>query len=172
MEFARRQSRMQHEFDYHRDVYSRGRGGYYNDGGSSHPPQLNRSTSVQDRNLAIQQPSNPTTRLRAREIEFEKDCSKKKQMRLGTGWLKKAKKELTKAFGNWMLDTNQSFRAIESPYTNPLMETIRECPNVRAPTTYDITEVYLPEQCKEMKEYIKTFEPTWNERGVTIMCDH
>ncbi|KAL2921061.1 Collagen type IV alpha-3-binding protein [Bienertia sinuspersici] len=63
-------------------------------------------------------------------------------MKLGTGWLKKAKKELTTAFGNWMIDTNQAFRSIESPYTNPLMETIREYPNVRAPSAYNIAEEF------------------------------
>ncbi|KAL2901681.1 Tryptophanase [Bienertia sinuspersici] len=70
-----------------------------------------------------------------------------------------------------MLDTNQPFRSIESPFTNPLMEVIREHPNVQAPSAHDIAERYLPEECNQMKEYIKSFEPTWNERGVTIMCD-
>ncbi|KAL2924156.1 DNA polymerase II large subunit [Bienertia sinuspersici] len=140
MQYAIRQSQMQHEFDYYRDAYSRGRRGYYNEGGSSQPPppQLNRSASVHG---FLQPTSTPAARLRAREVELEKDCQKKKQLKLGTGWLKKAKKELTKAFGNWMLDTNQPFRSIESPFTNPLMEVIREHPNVRAPSAYDIAEL-------------------------------
>uniref|UniRef100_A0A803MP65 DUF659 domain-containing protein n=1 Tax=Chenopodium quinoa TaxID=63459 RepID=A0A803MP65_CHEQI len=66
---------------------------------------------------------------------------------------------------------NIPIEAIESPYTNPLMDTIRECPDVRAPSAYELAQVYLPEECKEMKNYIKSFESVWNERGVTIMCD-
>ncbi|KAL2921284.1 Chromosome segregation in meiosis protein 3 [Bienertia sinuspersici] len=126
MQYAIRQSQMQHEFDYYRDAYSRGRRGYYNGGGSSQPPQLNRAASLHG---FLQPTSTPTARLRARDVELEKDCQKKKQLKLGTDWLKKAKKELTKTFGNWMLDTNQPFRSIESLFTNPLMEVIREHPN-------------------------------------------
>ncbi|KAL2901679.1 Poly(A) RNA polymerase gld-4 [Bienertia sinuspersici] len=111
MQYATRQSQMQHEFDYYCDAYSRGRRGYYNEVHGFLEPT---STSA--------------ARLRSREVE------------LGTGWLKKANKELNKAFGNWMLDTNQPFRSIEFPFTNPLMEFIREHPNVRAPSTYDIAE--------------------------------
>lgn len=48
------------------------------------------------------------------------------------------------------------------------MDTIREYPQVRAPSAYDIAEVYLPEECKEMKQYIKSLEPIWNEKGVTM----
>uniref|UniRef100_A0A803LRA4 DUF659 domain-containing protein n=1 Tax=Chenopodium quinoa TaxID=63459 RepID=A0A803LRA4_CHEQI len=43
--------------------------------------------------------------------------------------------------------------------------------DVRAPSAYELARVYLPEECKEMKNYINSFEPVWNERGVTIMCD-
>ncbi|XP_074314254.1 uncharacterized protein LOC141649462 [Silene latifolia] len=32
-------------------------------------------------------------------------------------------------------------------------------------------QAYLPEAYKEMKGYIKTLAPIWDERGVTIMCD-
>ncbi|XP_074314312.1 uncharacterized protein LOC141649523 [Silene latifolia] len=71
-----------------------------------------------------------------------------------------------------MIDTNIPFRAIESPYANPLMQTIRDVgEGVQAPTAYDISEIYLPETYNEMKEFIKTLEPVWDERGVSIMCD-
>ncbi|KAL2938628.1 Protein disulfide-isomerase TMX3 [Bienertia sinuspersici] len=40
------------------------------------------------------------------------------------------------------------------------MDTIREYP-----------QVFLPEECKGIKGYIKSLEPIWNERGVTIMYD-
>ncbi|KAL2905960.1 Uridylate kinase [Bienertia sinuspersici] len=63
----------------------------------------------------MQPTSTPAARLRAREVQLEKDFPKKKQMKLGTG--------------------------------------------------------LSPEECKQMKEYIKSFAPIWNERGVTIMCN-
>ncbi|KAK9724045.1 hypothetical protein RND81_05G044300 [Saponaria officinalis] len=63
---------------------------------------------------------------------------------------------------HFMIDTNMSFRAMESPYANPLVEAIHEVGKaVRAPTAYDMAEVYLPEE----------LGPIWDERGVTIMCD-
>ncbi|KAL2931551.1 DNA polymerase I [Bienertia sinuspersici] len=172
MEYAMRQSRMHHEFDYYRGAYTRGGSSHYDERGGNLPRSLNRSTSVHDvenirsRNVAMQPTSTPAARLRAREVQLEKDCPKKKQMKLGTGWLKKAKKELTKAFGNWMLDTNQAFRAIESPYTNPLMDTIREHPNVRAPSAYDISEVdmiYL------YKDKMDSFASTSTQKAVKMM---
>lgn len=88
-----------------------------------------------------------------------------------TALFKKAKKAVLKAWENFVIDTNLPFRAVESSFTNPLMDTIREYLQVRAPSAYDIAEVYLPEECKEMKQYIKSLEPIWNEKGVTTMCD-
>lgn len=44
-------------------------------------------------------------------------------------------------------------------------------PNVSPPSAYEISEVYLKNEYKEMKKYIASFEGMWNERGVTIMCD-
>ncbi|CAO2841238.1 unnamed protein product [Amaranthus hypochondriacus] len=52
------------------------------------------------------------------------------------------------------------------------METIREVGDrCRAPSAYELAEVFLPQECKEMQEYIKSHESIWDERGVTIMCD-
>ncbi|XP_056687918.1 uncharacterized protein [Spinacia oleracea] len=157
LEYALRQSRTQHQFDHTREAYEHNRSGFYDRGGSSGyiPPQMTRSFSVgvgRGRNTPFEPASSPLARLRAREIELEKDCTNQKQSKLSTSFLKKAKKSIIKAFGNFMIDANLPFRAIESPYTNPLMDTIRACPNVRAPSAYDIAQVYLPDEVKEMKE--------------------
>lgn len=147
--YARQLSRFEHESEYRREIY-RGQGGYYDAGNSSYNPtphltSMNRSSSVRDATHARQgrhEIMNPITRLRARETDLEKDCQKKKQSKISTSIVKKAKKGLLKAFGNWFIDTNTPFKAIESPYTNPLMEKIREVGDkCRAPSAYDLAEV-------------------------------
>ncbi|KAL2906728.1 hypothetical protein RDABS01_005438, partial [Bienertia sinuspersici] len=107
-----------------------------------------------------------------------KRLSKEKTNEAWHGLAKESKKrKLTKAFGNWMIDTNQAFRSIESPYTNQLMETIREYPNVRAPSAYDIadsvdaTDVYKKDAnyCfRLMKKVVEVGE----ERVVQIVTDN
>ena len=50
-----------------------------------------------------------------------------------------------RAFGNWFIDTNQPFSCVNSVYTNPLMNAIREAPpQCKAPTAYELAKVYLP----------------------------
>ncbi|KAK9733078.1 hypothetical protein RND81_04G041900 [Saponaria officinalis] len=151
---------MQHEIDHRRQCEQNAFGA----GGSRVDPQLHRSGSVQETIARRDDTFEPTntvkSRLRARVVDLEKDHLKQKQSKINTGWLKKAKKQLIKAWGNFMIDTNTPFRAVESPYPNPFMQTIREVGDgVRAPTTYDIAEIYLPETYNEMKEYIKTLAP-------------
>jgi len=52
------------------------------------------------------------------------------------------------------------------------METIREVgPDVRAPTSYERSNVFLPEAALEIKQWIAEFALKWKERGVTLMCD-
>ncbi|KAJ9175625.1 hypothetical protein P3X46_014165 [Hevea brasiliensis] len=43
--------------------------------------------------------------------------------------------------------------------------------NVSPPSAYEISEVYLKNEYKEMKKCIASFEGIWKEKGVTIMCD-
>ncbi|KAL2941217.1 Poly-beta-1 6-N-acetyl-D-glucosamine synthase [Bienertia sinuspersici] len=94
---------------------------------------MNKSASVREvgygrgRNLPFQPTSTPASRLKAREIELEKDCQKKTNKQ--SPW------------GNFVIDTNLPFRAVESFFANPLMDTIREYPQVRAPSAYEIAEL-------------------------------
>lgn len=150
LQYVRQLSRFENEYENTRDVY-RGQGSYHNAGAGSYNPTphvtlMNRSNSVRDSYARQGRHSltNPASRLRSREVELEKDCQKQKQPKLSTNLVKKAKKKLLKAFGNWFLDTNTAFKAIESSYTNPLMETIREVGDkCRAPSAYDLAEVIL-----------------------------
>ncbi|KAK5785378.1 hypothetical protein PVK06_039960 [Gossypium arboreum] len=43
--------------------------------------------------------------------------------------------------------------------------------SVKGPSAYEMTEVYLEEEYKEIQEWVNAFKPIWEERGVTIMCD-
>ena len=67
--------------------------------------------------------------------------------------MKTAKKKLMKAFGSWVIDNNQPFTVVDSIYTNPLLDTIREVGrDVRAPSSYELAEIYLLEACQEIKQ--------------------
>jgi len=122
--------------------------------------------------MAYEQISTPAARLRAIEVELEKDSTMTKQSEVNSSWLKAAKNKLIKAFGSWFIDTNVPFTMMDSVYTNPLLETIREVgPDVRAHSSYELSDVYLPEAAKEIRQWVSEFTPKWKERGVTIMCD-
>ncbi|KAK9689613.1 hypothetical protein RND81_09G071200 [Saponaria officinalis] len=154
--YARQQSLMQHKTDHYRESRPSTDGA----GGSGIVPQMRRSGSCKETCIrgGVQRPfqpaNTPTSRLGAVELDLEKDKRKNKQPKKSKKGAKEAEKS---CMGHFMIDTNMPFRAIESPYANPLMETI--------------LEVYLSEEYKEMKNYIKSLVPIWDERGVTIMCD-
>ncbi|KAJ8422506.1 hypothetical protein Cgig2_030841 [Carnegiea gigantea] len=131
---ARYQSLKQHRFEHDQRLYRASRGINYDEGGSSRPqsvPQMRRSATVREtssrgsRDMAYEQMSTPAARLRAVEVEFEKDRTRTKQSKVNSSWLKAAKNKLIKAFGSCVIDTNVPFTVVDSVYTNPLLETIR-----------------------------------------------
>ncbi|KAJ8419836.1 hypothetical protein Cgig2_029902 [Carnegiea gigantea] len=122
---ARYQSSEQHRFKHDQRVYRANKGTYYDKGGGNRPPsvpQMRRSTSIFEKLVQEDQGIwhtnkflNPAARLRAVE-----------------------------AFGSWIINTNMPFTMVDSIYTNPLLETIHEVgPNVRAPSSYQLSDVYL-----------------------------
>ncbi|KAJ8423808.1 hypothetical protein Cgig2_006342 [Carnegiea gigantea] len=132
---ARYQSLEQHWFEHDQRVYRASRGTNYDEGGSSRPPsvpQMRRLATIREtssrglRDMAYEQMSTPAARLRAVEMELEKDRTRTKQAKVNSSWLKAAKNKLIKAFGSWVIDTNVPFTVVDSVYTNPLLETIRE----------------------------------------------
>ena len=51
-----------------------------------------------------------------------------------------------------MIDTNTPFTEVDYVYTNPLLETIREVGlDVRASSSYELSNIYLSEATKEIK---------------------
>ncbi|KAJ8431326.1 hypothetical protein Cgig2_013542 [Carnegiea gigantea] len=149
---ARYESLEQHRFEHEQRVYRASRGAHFDEGGSSRPPsvpQMYRSATVResssrasrDMDMAYEQMSTPAVRLRAVEVELEKDRTRTKQSKVNTNWLKAAKNKMIKAFGSWVIDTNVPFAVVDSIYTNPLLETIREVgPDVRAPSSYELSD--------------------------------
>jgi len=86
------------------------------------------------------------------EIGLEKDQTRTKQSKVNASWLKIAKKKLIKAFGSMVIDNNQPFIIVDSIYTNLLLDTIHDVGrDVRAPSSYDLIEIYLLGACEEIK---------------------
>ncbi|KAJ8452657.1 hypothetical protein Cgig2_004993 [Carnegiea gigantea] len=132
---TRYQSLHQHRLEHEQRVYKASRGTYYDEGGSSQPPsvsQMRRSATAREtssrgsRDMAYEQMSTPTDRLRTVEVELEKDRTRTKQSKVNSSWLKAAKNKMITTFGSGVIDTNVPFTVRNSICTNPLLETIRE----------------------------------------------
>ncbi|XP_028055925.1 uncharacterized protein LOC114260062 [Camellia sinensis] len=61
---------------------------------------------------------------------------------------------------------------VNSKWLEPMLHTIREVGReTKLPTSYEVTEVYLPMEYEALQNWIKSHKSSWAERGVTIMCD-
>ena len=93
---------------------------------------MHRSATVREnssrgfRNTTYEQLSSPVDKLRAVEVELEKDQTKTKQSKITSSWFKKAKNKMMQAWGSWVIDINTPFIVVDSVYVNPLIENIRE----------------------------------------------
>ena len=57
---------------------------------------------------------------------------------------------------------------VDYVYTNPLLETIHEIgPDVRAPTSYKLSNAFMLEAAKEIKQWIAEFAPN-GKKGVSL----
>ncbi|KAJ8439046.1 LOW QUALITY PROTEIN: hypothetical protein Cgig2_014466 [Carnegiea gigantea] len=123
-------------------------GRFYDEGDSSQAPTVWEGGSKGKRVMTFTPLSTHAKRLKAVEIDLEKDRTRTKQSKVNASWMKTTKKKLIKAFRRWVVDNNQPFTVVDSTYTNPLLDTICEVgPDVRASTSYELTEIYLPEAC-------------------------
>ena len=151
----------QHRIEHNQRVYRASRGAHYDEGGSSgalNVPQMRRSATVREnssrgfRNTINEQLSSPADRLRAVEVELEKDRTRTKQSKITTSWVKKAQKKMAKAWRSFVIDTNVSFIVIDSIYINPLIEIIREVgPDIQAPSSYELSNIFLLEAAQKIK---------------------
>ncbi|PPD80933.1 hypothetical protein GOBAR_DD22133 [Gossypium barbadense] len=95
-----------------------------------------------------------------------------KQSKLSLSFLKSAKAKLGKAMSKLILHEALPVRITESPFLQPVLQVTAEVENlVRGPSAYEVTGVYLEDEYKEIQEWVNSFKPLWEERGVTIMCD-
>ncbi|KAJ8441012.1 hypothetical protein Cgig2_021376 [Carnegiea gigantea] len=131
--FARYQSLQQHQLRHDQQVFRASRGRFYDEVGCSQATQapMRRSFTVWEGGsgkavMAFTPLSTPTERLKAVQIDLEKGRTRTKQSKVNASWMKTTKKKLIKAFGSWVIDNNQPFTVVDSIYTNPLLDTIRE----------------------------------------------
>ncbi|KAJ8435154.1 hypothetical protein Cgig2_018982 [Carnegiea gigantea] len=90
--------------------------------------------------------SNPTVRLRAIEMELEKDQIRTEQSKVNSSWLKATTNKMVKAFGSLVIAINKPLTVVDYAYTNPLFETMHEIGlDVRALSSYQLSDVYLPQ---------------------------
>ncbi|KAJ8426570.1 hypothetical protein Cgig2_021334 [Carnegiea gigantea] len=89
-------------------------------------------------------------RLRAVEVELEKNRTRMKQSKVNSSRLKAAKNKMIKAFGSWVIDTNVPFTVVDSIYTNMLHETIREVSPDR--DTFRLRAVTVGAEVEEVEE--------------------
>ncbi|KAE8655259.1 hypothetical protein F3Y22_tig00117034pilonHSYRG01653 [Hibiscus syriacus] len=56
----------------------------------------------------------------------------------------------------------------DSPFLQPVLQVAVEVgKSLRCPSAYEVTEVYLEEEFREIQEWVKEFKPIWEERGIT-----
>jgi hypothetical protein len=110
---------------------------------------------------------------RMRDVDVDLERSKSmKQTKVNVGVLKIARQKLAKALSKLIIHECLPINLATSPWLhNLLREAAKLGPGVKCPSPYEISEIYLNEECKDMQDYINRMKPFWQERGVTIMCD-
>ncbi|KAJ8430037.1 LOW QUALITY PROTEIN: hypothetical protein Cgig2_016822 [Carnegiea gigantea] len=106
-------------------------------------------------------------RLRVVKLELEKDQTRTKQSKVNSSWLKAAKNKMIKPFGSWISTCRKT--VVDFVYTNSLLETIREVsPDVRAPS-YELSDIYLPEDDPQPK-WTPPFRYSVDQQPQDIHC--
>ncbi|XP_077247296.1 uncharacterized protein LOC143887072 [Tasmannia lanceolata] len=98
-------------------------------------------------------------------------CRKGKQRSIKNMW-GNAKEVVGRAYAKFSFHNAIPAHATNSPYLQHFVELAGQYGTcVKAPTSYEIMNKYLPMEVKELKEYIKGLKNQWPEYGVTIMSD-
>ena len=83
--------------------------------------------------------------------------------------IKKVRKFMTKFFHYNAIPFNTADSGL---YYQAMINTIAEAdPGVKGPTGYQIGNLYLEEEMKEIEIYIASIKTKWPQYGCTIMCD-
>ena len=82
-------------------------------------------------------------------------------------------KKVGKTISKFFLFNGIPFNATDSgSYYQSMIDTIPEAgPGIKGPTGYQIGNVYLEDEVKELEVYINTLKAKWPIYGCTIMCD-
>ncbi|KAF7146230.1 hypothetical protein RHSIM_Rhsim04G0084200 [Rhododendron simsii] len=109
----------------------------------------------------------------AGEIEVDLHRSKgQKQSKLSSRFLKEAKQKLGRAVSQFVLYTRLPSNTVNSPWLEPMLDVAREVgKGTKLPSSNEVADVYLPKECEAIQKWIGSLKTTWEERGVSIMCD-
>ncbi|KAI8554796.1 hypothetical protein RHMOL_Rhmol05G0124900 [Rhododendron molle] len=107
------------------------------------------------------------------EIEVDLHRSKgQKQSKMSSRFLKAAKQKLGRAVSQFVLHARLPSSTINSPWLEPMLDVAREVgKGTKLPSSYEVAEVYLPKEYEAIQKWIGSLKTTWEERGVSIMCD-
>ncbi|XP_058781701.1 uncharacterized protein LOC131655917 [Vicia villosa] len=108
--------------------------------------------------------------LRSTNIDLVRSKSMK-QPRAGKGFLKTWRKRLGEVVSKFIIYKRFPMNLSNSPWFHNLIYTASEVGKAKCPTPYEISNVYLEAEYKEMLEWINGMKKIWQERGATIMCD-
>ena len=83
--------------------------------------------------------------------------------------MKAARDRLAKTTTKWLIHKNIPPTAIDFPYFQTILDVLWR--GIQSPSIYIVGTKYLKEEYKEIKAWVETFRPMWQQNGVTIMCD-
>jgi len=135
-------------------------------GGSSSQPSGSGSNRGLRRSMTMREAEIP-----ARGIDPYMFPTKQKSIKsmFSTENMKKVGKSVAKFFHYNAIPFNA---ADSGPYYQAMINTIAEAgPGVKGPTGYQIGNLYLEEEVKEIGVYIASIKTKWPQYGCTIMCD-
>ncbi|XP_057443806.1 uncharacterized protein LOC130735955 [Lotus japonicus] len=109
--------------------------------------------------------------LRSTDISLARTKSMK-QPKIKPGIMKTLRKNLGVAVSKFIIYERLPMNLSNSPWLHNLIVAAAEVgKNVKCPTPYEVSDVYLEEEYNTMQKWIKTLRGTWKDKGVTIMCD-
>lgn len=115
--------------------------------------------------------SSPAARLAEMEVDLERSKGKK-QAKLLSRLLRTAKKKLGRAVSQFVIYTRLPINTVNSPWLKPMLDVAREVgKGTKLPSSYEVSEVYLPQEMEGLQKWIESMKPSLEQRGVSLMCD-
>lgn len=71
-----------------------------------------------------------------------------------------------------MIYTRLPINTVNSPWLEPMLDVAREVgKGTKLPSSYEVSEVYLPQEMEGLQKWIESMKPSLEQRGVSLMCD-